>query len=265
MHIYIRELKASWKVLLFISLGIIVFLVAGMSEYSVIAGGEGDSVAIWDGIDPRVLAVFGVQNLDLSNAAGYYGFCCIYLIMVFAFYGMLSAINTFVSEEKNKTAEFIYTKPISRKSIFIQKVLVTISKMLILVVVAIIASIFIVYSFTKNYDLNYGILRASFVLIIIGLVFSSIGFFIASIIKNAKKAARIGQAIVLGTYVLGILINIINEISFLKILSPYNFYEINKVIDGDIGNLLYYFWAIFLTAAFIFISLIYYMKKDIKN
>ncbi len=75
-----------------------------------------------------VLAAFGADIYSMSSLSGFYvTYNSIYNIILACIFAAVLAGNLLAREEADKTAEFLFTKPVSRSSIFISKSAVLIS------------------------------------------------------------------------------------------------------------------------------------------
>ncbi len=88
-------------------------------------------------LEKYLSAVFGMDRLDFGTLIGYYGIECGNVLgLGGAFYASLCAVNMLNKEEKEHTAEFLLTHPVSRRRIITEKllavfVLITVMNLLI--------------------------------------------------------------------------------------------------------------------------------------
>lgn len=85
-----------------------------------------------EGIDPVLLAAFGLGELfDFTLITNYFGYVLQYLTIAVMIFMMQQAVTSLVKEETDGTIELLYSKPVSRTHIFVQKGLANLFMLLI--------------------------------------------------------------------------------------------------------------------------------------
>ncbi|NMR95876.1 ABC transporter permease subunit, partial [Vibrio parahaemolyticus] len=88
-----------------------------------------------EGIDPVLLEVLGLSTLiDFTVITNFFGYVLEYITLAIIIFVTQVAVTSLVKEETDGTIEFLYSKPISRDEIFIQKMLANILSFLFLIV-----------------------------------------------------------------------------------------------------------------------------------
>ena len=95
-----------------------------------------------------------------------------------------------------------------------------------------------------------------------GFVFMAPGMLFSSLMKSSKGSTGVVMAIVLGVYILGIMGVIINELSFLSVISPIEWIKARKVLSDGI-RLKEWFIGVFVIAVSIPAAHEIYKKKDL--
>ena len=118
-NLYNKELKRNRKNL-FIWSGIAVaftFMITSLYPTFQNAG-----QAMMDAMPKEMTKAFGMDMAEWKHIMGYYktyyGF---HIILIMSIYACSCGANIISKEEREKTSEFLFSKPISRKTIFISK------------------------------------------------------------------------------------------------------------------------------------------------
>lgn len=134
----IRELKDHRRNLLIWIGAMLGMVVIGAAEYSIVVMDAAEEIMKLFESLPRVFGiVFGAdESVPISTPIGYY-------IMMYLWYCMVAFIHAAVlgatiisKEERNRTAEFIFTKPFPRKDIITSKIIAAIVNVIIITLTA---------------------------------------------------------------------------------------------------------------------------------
>ena len=126
--IVFRELKANRKGLSMWMFGMLFMVAIGAAEYGTVVENSESIMQMMDALPRIVKVIFGMDILPVYTPLGYY--VCMYLwysMVAFAHAIVLGA--TIISkEERDRTAEFLYTMPYSRKTIISGKIIAAVIK-----------------------------------------------------------------------------------------------------------------------------------------
>ena len=72
---------------------------------------------------PRSIQVItGISGFDLGTVSGYFGVMFLYIALLGTIHALLLGSNIIAKEERDKTSEFLFTKPISRSRVINGKI-----------------------------------------------------------------------------------------------------------------------------------------------
>ena len=204
---------------------------------------------------------FGMDQLNFGTLIGFYGIECGNVLgLGGAFYAALLAAGILSKEEKDKTAEFLFTHPISRKKIITEKLIaagIQITFMNLIVYVLSIGAIAIIGEEIPWKELNL----LHFAYYLLQMELAGICFGISAFLKKGSVGVGLGIATLM--YFLNLIANIAPVAEFLKYITPFGYCEaadiVNKAaLDGTMVTIGMLFGIIgILTAYFV------YSKKDI--
>jgi ABC-2 type transport system permease protein len=128
--IVFKELKANRKGLSMWMFGMLFMVAIGAAEYGTVVENSESIMSMMDAMPRIVKVIFGMDILPVYTPLGYY--VCMYLwysMVAFAHAIVLGA--TIISkEERDRTAEFLYTMPYSRKTIISGKIIAAVINVL---------------------------------------------------------------------------------------------------------------------------------------
>lgn len=206
-------------------------------------------------------AAFGMDRLNFGTLTGFYSIECGNILgLGGAFFASLCAAGILSKEERERTAEFLLSHPVSRMRIITEKlisVFIQITSMNLVIYVISVICITFVGEDVPWKELN--LLHISYY--ILQLELSGICFGISAFMR--KGSAGVGFGIAAMMYFLNLVANITESAEFLKYLTPFGYCEGADIItDGGLDGtgiaIGMAVGAVGITAAYL-----KYTKKDI--
>lgn len=206
-------------------------------------------------------AAFGMDQVNFGEVMGFYAVECGNILgLGGAFYAALLGIMALSKEEKEHTAEFLLTHPVSRLQIVVEKWLACIVQLLLMngIIVAISVA-----SFTAiGEDMEgkaFVILHLAF--LVMQLEIMSVCFGISAFIRGSGMGAGIGLATVL--YFLNIIRNISEKAESLKYVTPFAYANASDIVaDVAVDEKLLMLGVVYGVIG-VLAAVIYYRRKDI--
>ncbi|MGN0635530.1 MAG: ABC transporter permease subunit [Acutalibacteraceae bacterium] len=206
-------------------------------------------------------AAFGMDRLNFGTLIGFYAVECGNVLgLGGAFYASLCAVSILSKEEKDKTAEFLLTHPVSRKRIITEKlaaVLIQIAAMNLLLYALSVGSIAAVGEAIPWKEIS--LLHLAYALLQMEL--AGICFGISAFLR--KGGAGVGLGIAAMMYFLNLIANIADVAAFLKYITPFGYCEGADIVSrGSLDSALVAV-GIAIGIAGILAAYLKYTKKDI--
>lgn len=172
---------------------------------------------------------FGMDKLNFGSFIGFYGIECGNILgLGGGFFSAICAVGVLCKEERDKTAEFLLTHPVSRKKIITEK--------LISVMIQIIAMNVIVFAISIASAAAIGgeppmkeLLLLHTAYLAMQIEFGGICFGISAFLNRGGMGIGLGLASVM--YFLNIIANITDKAEFLKYITPYGYAEASDIIS----------------------------------
>lgn len=260
MTIIKHELKQGkvsfliWTLAIGFLLSVCVFLFPEMK-------GEMDGVSNLFASMGSFTAAFGMDRLNFGTLIGFYAIECGNVLgLGGAFFAALCAAGMLSKEEKDRTAEFLLTHPISRVQIITEKlvaILIQITAMNLIIYLLSIGSIAAVGEEIPWKEIS--LLHIAYYLLQLEL--AGICFGVSAFMR--KGSAGVGLGIAAMLYFVNLIANIAEAAKFLKYITPFGYCEGADIIaNGNIDSTLLCI-GMGLCAAGIAAAYFEYTRKDI--
>jgi ABC-2 type transport system permease protein len=265
MKLFFKELKNYRKALIFWCIGMIILIVSGMAKYSAYSGNSQSMSDLIAQFPKSIQIIFGINGFNLSNVAGFYGVLFIYIALTATIHAVLLGTDIISKEERDKTAEFLFVKPISRSKAITSKLFAGLFNILVLNLITLTASIYFVDYFSKSISANKDILILNIAILFLQLLFFFIGTAFAASIKKPKIALSIATAVLLFTFILSFIININSSLDCLKYLSPFRYFDAKIIMTTSGLSIGYVLLTLIVIITAIIITYFGFSKKDLDS
>ncbi|MHB1356957.1 MAG: ABC transporter permease subunit [Anaerolineae bacterium] len=262
MNMYWHEMRANLKALLLWSAGMLLMIAAGMMKYSgFVAAGESVN-ALFAQMPQAVQAMAGLNQFDLSKASGFYGVLFLYLVLMAAIHAAMLGANILAKEERDKTSEFLYVKPVSRSQVISAKLLAALTDLILLNLITYGASLLFVGYYGQGEDVSVYIRTLMAGLFFIQLLFLSLGSASAGLAKKPAAAAGIATGVLLVMYLLSVFIDLYDKFEPLKYLTPFKYFDAKNLLGAPLEPV-YLVITAGLVIVFTVAAYVLYKRKDL--
>jgi ABC-2 type transport system permease protein len=171
--------------------------------------------------------------------------------------------NTLIyKEERDKTADFLMTRPVSRYQIVTSKLLAGLTNIFIFDTVTIITAVFVLDNLDAG-NITTELLLSFGALFFTQLLFIAIGIFITVFSKKQKKAAPKTLFILIISYFIAIIVDLSDKLKFLKVFTPFKYFDAKDFMKVNHYELPYVIITLVLTVTLLIFSYKKYTKKDL--
>lgn len=263
MTIFTREMKANLKSLILWCFGTSVLVLSGMSKYTNLAGTGQSMNKLIEDLPKTLQVIMGIGNLDLSTASGYYGSLYFYLLLIASIHSIMLGTAIIAKEERDKTAEFLFAKPVSRKKIISCKLLAALANVLILNIFTLLFSLFIVPLFSEGEQISRDIAILMAGMFFVQLLFLSLGTIVAAVYRKPKLTFPLSAGILMLAFVLSVMIDLNEKWEPLKYFTPFQYFEAEHLINGGKLQPEFVLLALILSLLFILAACRFFNKRDL--
>lgn len=260
MTIYIKELKQSFKSLCIWTASIAFMMLVCVLLFPEMKG-EMDSVSSIFANMGGFTAAFGMDKLSFGQLMGFYGIECGNVLGIGGgFFAALAGISVLANEEKERTAEFLLTHPISRVSIIAQKLLSVLTQVVVLNIVVVAVSLISAAVIDESFEMKeFMLLHVAY--LIMQLEISCICFGISAFIR--RGSIGIGLGLALAFYFMNLVCNMTEQAEFLRYITPYAYAEASDIISEARLDTVLIVIGIIIAVIGAAVGFVKYTKKDI--
>ena len=204
---------------------------------------------------------FGMDRINFGEFLGFFGVECGNVLgLGGAFFAALLGISALAKEEKEHTAEFLLTHPVSRTRVITEKLCAVIVQIVIMNLAVIAVTALSVLIIGEEADTKtFALLFLSFFLM--QLEVAAVTFGISAFLRRGSLGIGLGLAAVF--YFMNIVANLIDETKFLKYITPFGYTESADIIADGALNGGYIAVGMAIAALAIILAFWKYGRKDI--
>lgn len=210
----------SWSIVFCTAIVVLMFL-HGMAGGMFKPDSFAAKVEAMPGIVSGILGLKGVT--DLSQAYYFAAYIFQFILLFSGIYAGVMGAHALTGEESRGTIEFLYGLPLKRSSILIQKTLAAFVRYFIYSLILFAMTCLIIWFLDRSLSISgiiIDMIRIFLCQLIVGAVYLSIGILISSLFRSNAESISVALAVVLITYIIGMMGNIMGHLSFLCYFSP---------------------------------------------
>lgn len=260
MTVYIKELKQGFKAFCIWTASIAFMTLVCIIMFPEMKN-EMDSVTDVFANMGGFTAAFGMDRLSFGELMGFYGIECGNIIgLGGGFFAALTGVSALAKEEKDRTAEFLLTHPVSRFSVVTQKLLSVLTQVVLLNIIVAAVNIAAAAAIGEQLETEQFILL-HIAYLLMQTETACVCFGISAFIKRGSIGIGLGTSLAL--YFMNIICNISDSAEFLRWVTPYAYAEASNIISES--KLEYGLIAVGMGIAAVGVAAGYfrYLKKDI--
>ncbi|MDP4093146.1 MAG: ABC transporter permease subunit [Bacillota bacterium] len=262
MNIFIHELKSARKPTIIWICSMVAISLLFLSIYPGIYNDAETFKKTLASFPDAVKKALGLSIDNVTTLLGFYSFFFMYIMLCGAVQGMNLGLGILSKETRDKTADFLLTKPVSRKQIMTAKLMSALVSLIVTNIVFTAIS-FIIASAVKQASFSAKIfVMVSLTLFFIQLMLAALGIFISVAARKIRSVLPVSLATVFGFFVISMIGSILGD-KAVRYITPFKYFDNAYIIKNASYE------TVFLVIEFIFIataitaSYIIYSRKDI--
>jgi len=260
MNIIIHELRENGKSLLVWSLSMVAFVVMMFAEFAAYYKNP-EMLALIEAMPRAMLEAFGMDGVNLTTVSGYVAVAVPFINLSLGIYALLLGNAIIAKEERDRTAGFLMTLPVTRRRVITGKLLAAAISCAVLLAV-VIASILVsagAYQWEEYFPRFMSLVAlAAF---IFQLIFLSLGLWSAAATRRHKLSAGVGVGVIFVLYLASILATLTEGMAFLRYVTPFSYFEGTRMLrDLGLDPLYLVLSAAFVAGALTGTYLIYHRR-----
>lgn len=247
-----HELRQGKTALMVWTVSIAFLLVVCVMLYPEMKG-DMDSVGDMFASMGSFTEAFGMDKVNFGSLEGFYAVECGNILgLGGAFFAAFCAVAVLAKEEKDHTAEFLLTHPVSRAQIVTEKLMAVMLQIVILNVLILAAALISIAAIGEEIMWKE-LLLLHLAYFLLQVELAGICFGVSAFLRKGSLGIGLGIATIM--YFLNLIANISDEAEFLKYITPFGYAEGTDIVtdaslDGGLVALGMLFCLIGIGAAF---------------
>lgn len=264
MSIYWQELRFYRRSMLIWIITLCSIAIVFLSMYNGLAAQIDSFKAVISNYPKALLAIINFKFEMFYSIYGFLGYLMTFIWLAGAIQAANLGVSAISKEVSGKTADFLLSKPISRNSVLIQKLLAILT---VLVVTNIAFTTFAVLGARlispSTFELKLCVLIA-LTLFFVQLFFLFIGFLLGTVLPKVKSVISVSMPLVFGLFILSSFSSILEKPETFY-FSAFKYFDAYYIFQN--GHYDYkYLWTLLGIMAFCtVISFVVYNRKDINQ
>jgi len=262
MNMFIHEMKAYRKSTIIWTCSLVGIIVLFLSIYPSFAKEADVFKELMEGFPEPVRKAFGLSVDSMSSMVGFYSYTFLYITLCGAIQAMNLGTSILSKEVREKTADFLLTKPVTRSQIITSKLLAALTSLVITNIVYLTVASFMA-SAVKVEDYSYKIFfMVSITLFFVQLIFLALGVIVSVLSRKIKSVLPISLGTVFGFFIAGMLASIIGD-EAVRYITPFKYFDTNYIIKNSSYEARFIILEVVFIVVAITASYYVYCKKDI--
>ena len=261
MNMYLHELKSLRKTAIIWTCAMIAVALLYLLMYPGVAKDAADFKDLLGGYPPAVRAMLGVSLDSVTSLLGFYSMVVTFVLLLGAIQAMNAGVSVLSKESRERTADFLLTKPVSRAAIVNAKLLAALTIFLATDIVYYAASSILAASVKTTTYSGRAFFLINLTLLFIQLIFFSLGVVISVFFNKLKNVLPISLGVVFAFYFIGAIVATKNDGS--RFISPFKYFDNSYIIKHTAYEAPYLIVSAVIVVAAVAITYYVYTHKDI--
>ncbi len=261
MNIFLHELKVYRSSIIIWGCSMTVLTVLYLFIFQGLGNDIQDFKILLNQMPGVMKKVFNIYIESISTFAGFYSFVFTFIVLCGAIQAMNLGTSIVSKEVREKTADFLMTKPTNRNWILTAKLLAVLSALIITNIIYLGLTILAAATMVRNFNLKLFLL-ISVTMFFVQLMFAAMGIIVSVVAGKIKSVISVSLSTVFGFYILGSMGSLLGEES-VRYLSPFRYFDTAYIIQNAAYETSFVIVGFIFVIAAIAESYLVYVKKDI--
>ncbi|TLS48915.1 ABC transporter permease [Paenibacillus antri] len=265
MNMYMHELKSMRKSALVWTCAMIALAAIYLSLYPSLASDAEDFKNLLGSYPETVRAMLGIDLDTITSILGLYSMIFSFIALCGAIQAMNLGVSILSKETRERTADFLLVKPVSRAAIVSAKLLAACSIIIAVDTVFYLAAS-IIANGVKTEDFSQTLFfLINLTLFFIQLMFLAIGMAVSVFFAKLRSVLPLSLGVVFGLYMIGALLAAGKEEGAARFLSPFKYFNTTYILAHAGYETPYLVASAVVIVAAVALGYIVYLKKDIPS
>lgn len=262
MNIFWHELKAYRRSTIVWTLALILVMVLFLSMFPGISSDASQFKKLLEHYPVPVRKALGVSVDSVTSFLGFYSYIFGYIVLCGSIQAMNLGISIISKEVREKTADFLLSKPVTRTQILNAKLLAAFVSLMITNLIYLVSASLMATIVSNESFSGKTFILISLTALLTEWMFLSIGIFLSVIIPKIKSVVSLSLSLVFGFFIISMFSSVIGE-KAIRYITPFKYYDTAYILKHSAYEMPFVILEIVLILAAILASYMIYLKKDI--
>lgn len=266
MNIFKHELNMKKKSIIIWSLSLVGFIIFYMAFFPSMAKDPEALDQIMSNFPEEMLQALGIRKgLSISSLIGYFTLTYSMIQLAIAIQSTNYGFSILSEEERELTADFLMSKPISRRKIYFSKFFAAFLSLLITSLLVGVGSFIALGLFNggETYEIK-NVLKLLLTVPIFQLVFLTMAMFISLFFRKIRSVLSFSMGLSIGLYVINSVRGIVDS-NILGYFTPFYYFEPGVILISGEYDLTLFLIAIGIITISLLGSYLMYKRRDIHS
>ncbi|MBU3110587.1 ABC transporter permease subunit [Clostridium lacusfryxellense] len=264
MNMFFHELKAYRKSTIIWTCSLIALVVLFLSLFPAFSKEAEAFKEIMKGFPEPLRKAFGFSVDSMSSILGFYSYMFLYTTLCGAIQAMNLGTSIVSKEVRQKTADFLLTRPVTRRAIMTSKLMAALTCLVITnIIYLLVASIMASFVATEKYSYKM-FFMVSITLFFVQLMFLALGIIISVLIPKIKSVLPISLGIVFAFFILGMFAATTGD-DAMRYITPFKYFDTTYILNNSSYEVQFFIIGLGFIVAAITASYFVYSKKDVHS
>ncbi|MCL4405588.1 MAG: ABC transporter permease [Firmicutes bacterium] len=262
MNMFLHELKAYRNFTITWTLALVALVILFLSMFPSISREAEEFKKLMEGFPEAVRMALGFSVENIGSILGFYSYIFLYISLVGAIQAMILGTSIVSKEVREKTADFLLTKPVTRTRVMTYKILAAFTS-LVITNVFYLGGATMMASLVETQEYSTKIfLLLSLTLFFLQLIFLALGIIVSVVVPKIKSVLPISLGTVFAFFIIGALASSTGD-DALRYITPFKYFDFayivqNSTYESSFMSVAMGFITIAITASYFI-----YAKRDI--
>ena len=262
MNMFLHELKFYRKFTITWTAALVTLVILLFSMFPSISREADEFKKLMEGFPEALRMALGLSVENIGSILGFYSYIFLYISLLGAIQAMNLGTSIVSKEVREKTADFLLTKPVTRSKVMTAKLLAALTSLVItnvfyLGAAAMMASLVE----PKEYSTKIFLLL-SLTLFFLQLIFMALGIIVSVVIPKIKSVLPISLGTVFTFFIIGALASATGD-DALRYITPFKYFDFAYIMQYSSYESSFMIAAIGFIATAITAGYFIYSKRDI--
>lgn len=262
MNIYLHELKSLRKSAILWTCSMIALMALYFSFYPGIVQDAAEFKKLLSAYPPAFQKILGFSIDSITSVLGFYAMTFSFITLLGAIQAMNTGMSVLSKESRERTADFLLVKPVSRSTIVTAKLLAALTIIFATNILYYAASLIMVNMVQNSGYNNKLFLMMTLTLLFIQLIFLALGLFLSVFFTKLKSVLPISLGVVFGLYFIGALVAT-GKNDAARFISPFKYFDLSYIIKNGSYEIPYLITGAIIVLLAITAGYVIYQRKDI--